>query len=974
MKNLFTILLASALSGSIYAQAPVIQWQKAFGGSLEDSGGSITKTSDGGYLLAGSSASNDGDVTGNQGGLDWWVVKVDNLGAIQWETTLGGSADEILYRAIQTSDGGYALAGWTESNDGDVTGYQGNKDCWVAKLNSSGVLQWQNTIGGTAEEEFRYIIETNDGGLACSGWSFSNDGDASGLHGFRDGWLVKLDASGNVTWQKMLGGLNDERGYTVEQTTDNGYIFAALSNSTTGDVSGNYGNLDYWLVKTDSVGTIQWENNYGGTSQENTRGAIQTSDGGYLITGYTFSSDIDIVGSHGGQEMFLVKVDNTGAIQWTKSLGGSGTDRGAHVIETADGGFISSGFTASSDGDVSNFQGGFGDYWIVKLTSAGAISWEKTVGGTAFDQGGRVVEITNGIVAFGNTNSTDGDVTGNHGQDDLWMVKMLFSCAPGSVTGAISGDASICSGGSTNLTLNFTGTAPFFYSINGGATQTALTSPATVSVSPVANTVYTLTTVSDDVCPSGTTSGSATVSVSNAGPGNTTKVTVAPTSACSGDVAQFTARLVGGQNIQYRWTGPAGTLFGTNIGGPFSAGPFSTTTNQVYVQFGTLAANSSGYNICVQGYNGCGQTNNNCYWVRGLISAPSAITGSTTACAGETKTYSVNVPTGAQLFTWTFSVPGAVITPTTPTGNIVDVTFPAYTSGTLCVTAALTCGGSSTSAARCLDINSTPAKPGVISGPASACGGATVAYSIAAVSGAISYTWTFPTAGTLIDGNASPYTTNATSVNVTFPAGYNQNQSLCVTANNSCNSSASRCKTIGNQVPAQPAPMASNPATWCNNGVVDLSVTPVAGATSYAWSLSNGTINSGQGTSGINVTWGTGAGNASVIASNACGNSTARTLFYTPTCREGLFTSNQKSFSIFPNPSFGSFQLNFEHTGGNYAVRIMNMNGQLVYQETQTGDSGFIQHIVNLNDIKPGVYIVEFSNQILSEKTRLVIE
>ena len=153
MKNLFTILLASALSGSIYAQAPVIQWQKAFGGSLEDSGGSITKTSDGGYLLAGSSASNDGDVTGNQGGLDWWVVKVDNLGAIQWETTLGGSADEILYRAIQTSDGGYALAGWTESNDGDVTGYQGNKDCWVAKLNSSGVLQWQNTIGGTAEEE-----------------------------------------------------------------------------------------------------------------------------------------------------------------------------------------------------------------------------------------------------------------------------------------------------------------------------------------------------------------------------------------------------------------------------------------------------------------------------------------------------------------------------------------------------------------------------------------------------------------------------------------------------------------------------------------------------------------------------------------------------------------------------------------------------------------------------------------------------
>ncbi|MBL0073566.1 MAG: T9SS type A sorting domain-containing protein [Bacteroidetes bacterium] len=976
MKKLLTFLVATALVGSINAQAPVIQWQQSYGGTSTDAGATMQITTDSGYVFAGRSTSNDVNVSGNHGGSDWWVYKTDNLGTIQWQKSIGGSNDDVPYNIIQTSDGGYAIAGWTESSDGDVSGYQGNKDCWVVKLDNAGVIQWQKSLGGTSEEEFRYIIQTSDGGYACSGWSYSNDGDVSGRKGIRDGWLVKLDASGNLSWQRMLGGNGDENGYTVEQTTDGGYIFSAVSTSNSGGVAANYGLFDYWLAKTDASGNVIWEKNYGGSSIEQMRSCIQTSDGGYIMTGYTFSSDIDVTGFQGVSDIFVVKVTTLGAIEWTKTYGGSQTDRASRISQTTDGGYIIAGLSNSADGDVTGYQGGFGDSWMIKINNIGTIEWQKTLGGTGDEQGSKIIEIQNGYLFVGNSTSNDGDVDVNLGDIDIWFTKLLFNCAPGSITASISGNESICTGQSANLTIDFTGNAPFLYSINGGPVQSSNLSTTVVSVSPVANTTYNLTYYSDNLCPNGTTSGSAEVLVSTTGPLNTAKILSGPSSTCTGNIEYFTARVVTGQNIRYVWTGPAGALFSTSNLGPFSAGPYSTIANEVYMQTGPTTPNVTGYTVCVKGSNGCGQTNTNCYSIRSLVSVPAPITGSVVGCPGTTQTYSVNVPAGAELFTWTFSVPGAVITPLNLLGNIVEVTFPAYTTGNLCVTASLACGGTSSTGSRCLTISASPTRPGVLSGVTSLCGGSPEVYSVVPVPGATSYTWSFPYAGTTIDGNPSPYTTANNSVTISVPSGYNQNQSVCVIANSACGASTPRCKTINNQIPLRPNSIFSSPAIFCNNSPVEFSVAPVAGATAYNWTLSNGTISSGQGTNAINSVWGTGQGNVTVNASNSCGSSSTLILNIIPNCRlsfSGAVTSSDK-FQIYPNPARTSATIQFNGNGSNQSMRIIDMKGQLVMESSVGNEEGPQQIEINLTGVQAGIYIVELTTELQTERARLVVE
>ncbi len=205
MKNLALILLLSFSLAKSYAQ-PAIQWEHAYGGSDQDAANCIRQTSDSGYIVAGYSISTDGDVTGGHGSYDYWVVKLSRTGSIQWEKTYGGSDQDLANCIQQTTDGGYIVAGRSRSTNGDVTGNHGMDDYWIVKLSSTGALQWQKSFGGSSNDAATSIQQTTDGGYIVAGYSNSFDGDITSSRGMNDYWMVKLTSTGTMVWQKSFGG------------------------------------------------------------------------------------------------------------------------------------------------------------------------------------------------------------------------------------------------------------------------------------------------------------------------------------------------------------------------------------------------------------------------------------------------------------------------------------------------------------------------------------------------------------------------------------------------------------------------------------------------------------------------------------------------------------------------------------------------------------------------------------------------
>jgi hypothetical protein len=306
-------------------------------------------------------------VSGNNGYYVACVVKLNSSGDILWQKCLGGTYDDYARSIQQTSDTGFILAGYTFSNDGDVSGNHGFSDAWVVKLNSSGDIIWQKCFGGTNEDYAYSIQQTSDSGFIVAGYTFSNDGDVSGYHGYFDYWVVKLNSSGDIEWQKCLGGTYYDYAYSIQQTSNGGFIVAGSTNSNNGDVSGYHGYFDYWVVKLNSSGDIEWQKCLGGTNNDYANSIQQTSDGGFIVAGYTESNDGDVSGYHGGDyDAWVVKLNSSGDILWQKCLGGTIDDRAYSIQQTSDGGFIVAGFTVSNDGDVSGNHGA-SDAWVVKL-------------------------------------------------------------------------------------------------------------------------------------------------------------------------------------------------------------------------------------------------------------------------------------------------------------------------------------------------------------------------------------------------------------------------------------------------------------------------------------------------------------------------------------------------------------------------------------------------------------------------------
>jgi len=310
-------------------------WDKTFGGINNDAGLSARQTSDGGYILAG------GTESYGAGGNDAWLIKTDSSGNQVWDKTFGGTDYDLAYSVQQTSDGGYVLAGWTASYGA------GGNDAWLIKTDSSGNQTWDTTFGGTNGEQAYSVQQTSDGGYVLAGWTASNGTSNN------NAWLIKTDSSGNKTWDKAFGGANGEEAYSVQQTSDGGYVLAGWT------ASYGAGSYDAWLVKTDSSGNKTWDKTFGGTSYDGAFSVRQTSDGGYVLAGYTYS--YGAVAS----DAWLIKTDSSGNNIWDKTFGGTGGEQAYSVQQTSDGGYVLAGYTDS-------YGAGSWDAWLIKVDSSNA--------------------------------------------------------------------------------------------------------------------------------------------------------------------------------------------------------------------------------------------------------------------------------------------------------------------------------------------------------------------------------------------------------------------------------------------------------------------------------------------------------------------------------------------------------------------------------------------------------------------------
>ncbi|KAA9331719.1 T9SS type A sorting domain-containing protein [Adhaeribacter soli] len=418
-----------------------IQWDKTFGGSSGDVLSSVKQTTEGGYILGGYSSSGiSGDKSqGNQGTVayttyDFWVVKVDASGNKTWDKTFGGGSDDWLRSLQQTSDGGYILGGGTYSGIGGDKSQasQGLFDYWIIKLNSNGNKLWDKTFGGSDTEAFASLQQTSDGGYILGGTSISGiSGDKSQARkGAVDYWIVKLDANGNKIWDKTFGGNLGAGTYNfskIEQTSDGGYILGGSSSDDIGadKTQPSRGGADYWVVKIDPAGNKLWDKTLGGSNTEILTSLQQTSDGGYILGGY---SDSGLNGDKsqagfGGKDYWVVKLDGAGNKTWDKTFGGPGHDELSALQQTSDGGYILGGSADS----VFNQSFRNTDYWVLKLDSAGNKIWEQTIGGNGEDGLQSLQQTSDGNYILGgfSWSAASRDKTqASQGGYDFWIVKL----------------------------------------------------------------------------------------------------------------------------------------------------------------------------------------------------------------------------------------------------------------------------------------------------------------------------------------------------------------------------------------------------------------------------------------------------------------------------------------------------------------------------------------------------------------------
>ncbi len=410
----------------------VIDYVKTFGGSNEDEAVDVVQANDGGYVMVGTTSSTDGDITDKTTtDPDYWVLKVNAAGVKQWSKTYGGTSPDRATGIKKTNDGGYILSGHSRSSDGHVGGNEGFHDYWIVKINTVGDIQWETNFGFSGSDQALNVIQTSDGGYFATGFldvtasgGMGNDG-RSPEHGVGEYWGIKMNANGDKIWRRYFGGSNNDRSYDVVQTDDGGFIMAGASESSDFDIVDNKGSYDLWVVKVSAGGDKVWTKSFGGSEIDVGYSIVKATDGNFIIVGDTRSTDKDVSNPLGNADLWVVKFNkNNGAIIWEKTYGGDQFESARSIERLPDGTYLISGSTRSANGDVS-MNIGQNDAWVLVINENGVLQYQKTVGGTSLDFADAAIQTSdNKLIVVGNTESNDVDIPVNRGIKDLLLIKV----------------------------------------------------------------------------------------------------------------------------------------------------------------------------------------------------------------------------------------------------------------------------------------------------------------------------------------------------------------------------------------------------------------------------------------------------------------------------------------------------------------------------------------------------------------------
>jgi len=410
-----------------------LQSLQLFGGSDEDIAHAIIATQDGGFAVLGNTKSIDGDLNGkNLPVSDLLLIKYTADATPEWHATYGGSLDDRGHSLVQLSDGGYALLGYSMSQDGDASVNQGQHDNWVIRTDASGQLLWEKSFGFSGHDHAYNIIATQDGGLLFNGFldvtssagqgtSFQK-GSSSARHGVGEFWVHKINLAGDIEWRQYFGGTNNDRSYDAVQTNAGDYIIVGTSESDDVDISQPRGGYDVWVIKLNQRGQVIWERSFGGSEYDAANAVVLDQTENIYVFGNTFSEDQDISSPLGHSDMWLISLNQNGDLLSERNFGCSGFDVGRDLAFAPNGALWLVGYSQSEDIDFST-NAGDNDIAILQLDQNLFPQQHFNLGGNALDIAHAVLPLEDGrLLVVGSSESQDGLFQNNQGGKDIFVA------------------------------------------------------------------------------------------------------------------------------------------------------------------------------------------------------------------------------------------------------------------------------------------------------------------------------------------------------------------------------------------------------------------------------------------------------------------------------------------------------------------------------------------------------------------------